>query len=226
MEKTLIVGDVHGCSDELDRLLEAAEWRRGERRLIFVGDLINKGPDSFGALELARESGALTMLGNHEAAFLRYVRHGRFGHAQFDELQERMGSDLIDWISYIQSFPLYHEEEEMIVVHAGLHPTLPLSETPGKILTRIRTWDGEGRNLDDESQPPWFDLYRGNKLVVYGHWARRGLTLRERTIGLDSGCVYGNQLSGLLLPERRLIQVQAAEMYVIPTTLPEEMDRS
>ena len=217
MEPTLIVGDVHGCAAEFAALLKAAAFGHG-MRLISVGDLINKGPDSLGALELARRNGARVVLGNHERGFLKYLDRGGTDHADFEAVRAQLGSDLDEWVAWMRALPLYLEEEDLMVVHAGLAPGRHPAETHPKILTTIRTWDSEGTILEREGDPPWFDLYHDEKLVVFGHWARLGVMVRPNAICLDSGCVYGGALTGLLLPERRLVQIGAGRVYraVVP----------
>lgn len=210
----LIVGDVHGCCGELDALLAKADFRPEQTELVFVGDLINKGPDSEGVLERAVAYRAKMVLGNHETNFLAQARTGRFRPGSMSEVAAQMGPRLGTWVDYLERQPFWLERPELLVVHAGLHPTLPLAQTPPRILTRIRTWGEDGLFMDREQDPPWYDFYQGQITVVYGHWARAGLVVRERTIGLDSGCVYGFQLSALRWPQRELIQVDAFETYV------------
>jgi len=212
VQPTLIVGDVHGCAAEFAALLGEAGFGPG-MRLISVGDLINKGPDSLGALELAHANDARVVMGNHERGFLKYLARGGSGHADFETVKTALGANLNAWVDWIDSWPLYLDEPELTVVHAGLQPGRHPSETDAGILTKIRTWDGEGENLDRPDDPPWYDFYRDDKLVVFGHWAQLGLMVRPNAICLDTGCVYGGALTGLLLPERRLISVEAGRAY-------------
>ncbi|MDJ0841721.1 MAG: metallophosphoesterase [Acidobacteriota bacterium] len=219
MRKTLIIGDVHGCSAELEDLLNAAGYD-SRMELFFVGDLINKGPDSPGVLRRAYEAGAKVVLGNHERSFLKYLRKQKEGNEHFEKVKRDMGRDLKFWVNYIQSWPLYLEQSKFLMVHAGLEPGKSPRESRPRILTNIRTWDGWGKVLEAEGDPPWYHFYTDKKLVVFGHWALRGLIERPNAVGLDTGCVYGGRLSGLLLPERRIVQVPARRVYCVPT-LPE-----
>jgi bis(5'-nucleosyl)-tetraphosphatase (symmetrical) len=208
----LVVGDVHGCSLELEDLLAKANFDPQDRQLIFVGDLIHKGPDSVGVLEIAKRYDAKIVLGNHELAFLKYVRKPA-KHKGFNQILKQMGNSASKWIAYLRQWPLFLETPDWLVVHAGLVPGQHPSESKSYLLVNMRTWDGKGDILENDEDPAWFDLYHGEKLVIFGHWARRGLVWQNRVIGLDSGCVYGNQLSAVTLPERQLIQVQAREVY-------------
>lgn len=210
----LIVGDVHGCCAELDLLLAKAAFDPSQTDLIFVGDLINKGPDSEGVLERAVQYRARMVLGNHETAFLEQARAGRFRPGGMSRVAEAMGARLGGWVDYLERQPFYLDYGDLLVVHAGLQPELPVEKTSARILTRIRTWGEGGLFIDREQDPAWYDFYQGRQTVVYGHWARAGLVVRQRTIGLDSGCVYGFQLSALRWPSRELVQVDALATYV------------
>jgi hypothetical protein len=151
--------------------------------------------------------------GNHERSLLKYLAADKRHKPLFEDLKKELGADLETWRDRIEAMPLYLETEDWLVVHAGLQPGLHPRETEARILTEIRTWDGSGAELEREQDPAWYECYEDDKLIVFGHWARRGLVWRENAIGLDTGCVYGGKLSGLLLPERRLIQVPARKVY-------------
>lgn len=211
--RTIIIGDIHGCFDELQELLKKTSFRRGVDRLISVGDVINKGPYSLKCLEALKSIGAEVVLGNHELGFLHFCKGQWAGNESFQKLMNEMGEQLGDWVSYISGFPKYIEAKNFIVVHAGLIPNEDPEFSDMQFLATIRTWDGQGKNLQSEENPAWFEFYKGSKLVVFGHWAKRGLVLRENVVGLDTGCVYGKELSALILPERQLVQVPAKQSY-------------
>ena len=219
MEKrTLIVGDIHGCLHEFERLLEKLHFVKKRDRLILVGDLINKGPFSLGVLKKARSLQCEVVLGNHENNFIRFMEGSSHPSRHFEKLKNEMGDEGEFWREWFGNLPLFIEDKNFFVVHAGIRPDAHPRETNVEILTRIRTWDGRGENLHCSTDPPWFDLYRGEKLVVFGHWASLGLMVRRNAICLDSGCVYGKKLSALVLPERRIVQVNAKRAYEeIPT---------
>ena len=214
MGKTIVVGDVHGCLIELEELLLECRYRPGLDRLIFVGDLINRGNYSLEVLLLAYSLGAECVLGNHEMALLKYARSGKSaGEGERVLLQqiEREAPYLIDWIA---SWPLFIQEANFLVVHAGVVPEYPMDQISPKILTHIRYWDPSRQRMDKHTGIPWYNFYKGRRLIVYGHWALKGLTIRSNTIGLDSGCVWGGSLSALILPEKKIVQVDAKESYV------------
>ena len=206
--RTIVIGDVHGCLAELEELLATVQHTSSDR-LIFVGDLINKGPDSLGVLRKVRSLGAEVILGNHELSFLQ-----RFDKGTEHPLFGKMGGELQDWVDWIRSWPLFIDDPSFLVVHGGIIPETPIAEIPAKVITKIRTWDGVGNDLQNSNNPPWYEFYAADKLIVFGHWAVRGLVVRDNVIGLDSGCCYGRQLSAVILPDREIVQVQAQSSYV------------
>ena len=208
--RTIFIGDVHGCLTEL-RMLIAALAITTTDRVILLGDLINRGPDSVGVVSYVYHAGFECLMGNHEDEYL-----SRGKEDKYLRLREQLGPRLHRWI---EGLPLYLETADFLAVHAGLQPGCPPSRTRRKILLNIRTWDGEGRDLRNPENPPWYASYTGDRPVFYGHWARAGLTLRETTFGLDSGCVYGRQLSAWILEEDRLVQIPAQKAYYVPPEL-------
>lgn len=215
--RTLIVGDVHGCFDELLELLWRCDYTMGRDRLILLGDLINKGPKSLEVLRFARDNSVEVILGNHELAFLQFIKaESQYATPQLKTLRDQMGDRLPEWVDWIQNWPTFLEEEDFLVVHAGLVPNRPPEATPLEILTNLRTWDNQNQRMGLPHHTPWYHLYDEDKLVVYGHWAVQGLNVRVNTIGLDDGCVYGRTLCALILPERRIVRVKAKQIYQIP----------
>ncbi len=213
-KRTLIIGDVHGCDKELAKLLKTVSADPKTDNILFIGDLINKGPSSRGAWELYREFEGQSILGNHELSLLELVegkfhKHGKY----FDALQKNFGRYFADFVKDVHQWPLWYEDHDLMLVHAGLVPGLHPDQSDPWHLVTIRTWDGSGEDLKNPDNPPWFDFYAGDDLVVFGHWAALGGLDRPRVIGLDTGCVYGGKLSCLILPERKIVSVPAKRAY-------------
>ena len=219
-KRSIIVGDVHGCFDELLDLLRNCAFDSVEDRLIFVGDLINKGPKSLETLNFVRDGNFEVTMGNHDLKFLRGCKKNKPLGLELEKLKSQLQPNLEGWLSWMETWPHFIETPDFFVVHAGLVPQQHPSQTPIKILANIRHWDGKGLNLNNDQDPAWHELYKEKKLVVYGHWALQGLHIKENSIGLDSGCVYGRQLSAVILPEREIIQVQAHATYISIPELP------
>lgn len=204
-KRTIFIGDVHGCLTELKDLVHEIKPTSLDR-VILLGDMINRGPHQPEVVRYVYEKGFECLLGNHEYHYVSAWRHNK----KYREIYENIGFDIHKWILRLPSFI---ETPQFIAVHAGLEPNKHPSKSPVEILSNIRTWDGVGQDLRNPKNPPWYEFYKGEKPVFYGHWAKEGLNIRENTIGLDSGCVYGNALSAYILETRSLIQVQSLKVY-------------
>lgn len=213
MRKTFVLGDVHGCFKEFLALLKKADYTAQTHRLILVGDIINRGPYSLEMLEWVKKQRVEMVRGNHEQSFINGVRKNGYLSPVFKTLKKDMKTDLNKWMQWLEALPLYIEEEDFLVVHAGLVPGEKPKYSDPSLLMNIRTWDGKGKDIKNEFNPPWYSYYKSSKTVIYGHWANQGLNVRKNTIGLDTGCVYGYELSGVLLPERKILQVPAIKNY-------------
>lgn len=211
--RTIIIGDVHGCFDEVQDLLRKTGFTPTKDRLIFVGDLINKGPKSLEVLQFVRSNNYEAVMGNHELGFLKYLETGKTRHLGFETLAGEMQNAVEDWAQWIAALPPFIEEKDFLVVHGGLIPGEHPSKSDMNQLARIRTWDGKGLDLNNPNHKPWFEFYTDTKLVVFGHWALRGLVKRPNAIGLDTGCVYGKELSAVILPEKKIVSVKAKKVY-------------
>lgn len=214
MGRKIFIGDVHGCYEELIELVAKCRYSPGSDQLHFVGDLINKGPYSREVLEFAYNNHAKVVIGNHELALIKLVESGQKKASSLDVVKLSLGKDLEFWIEWLKQLPTFIEEEDFILVHAGLIPGSAPNEEDREVLTHIRTWDGQGLDLNNENNPAWYDLYTGQKTVIFGHWAKRGLTHKEHIVGLDSGCCYGKELSAYILEENQIVQVKAKRAYV------------
>lgn len=231
----LFVGDIQGCAAELADLLRAAGFDPARHLLLPLGDTVNRGPDAAGVLRLLREHRAEPLQGNHERWLLAAAARGkaprnRHGGSGWHQLATAgLLEEALRWMSH---WPPLREGEGWIAVHAGLHPSLPPRETPPEFLTEVRYCNAAGERPAEpdgtlgDAPPgfrPWFDFYRGPRTAIFGHWARLGLIERERLYGLDTGCVYGQALTGLWWPERRLVQVPSRQPRVHDVTGPDRL---
>lgn len=215
MGRSIIFGDIHGCHEEWQDLMEKLAVTADDR-LISVGDLIFKGPSTAKTLDLAmRLPNLRCILGNHEFYLLKGWKdnhlHTLTGYHAV--AYEEMKSKFETYIRFIAAWPFYLEDQDFIVVHAGLRPGIPLHQQAPLDLTHLRTIGEENK--------PWFEFYEGAKPVVFGHWARRGLTVRSNAIGLDTGCVYGGELSAVVFPSQEIVSVKARKIYSSFTPKPD-----
>jgi hypothetical protein len=221
MERTLVVGDVHGCVDELRDLMKAAGFQRGDR-LVLAGDLVAKGPDSHAVLQLLREEKGLAVLGNHDAHALKARQHADDRDLKPERRQLLDTLSAADW-DQLEALPLFlrlgperEGEADTAVVHAGAVPGVPLEKQDREHLITLRSVKKSGEPSKRIEGTPWAALWQGPERLVFGHDAVRGLQQYPMATGLDTGCVYGGRLTGLLLPERRLLSVPAHHAYVKP----------
>ena len=217
MGKTLIIGDVHGCSNELRDLLHACGYAEGDR-VIFVGDLVAKGPDSRGVLELYRTLGAQSVRGNHDQAVLRWQDPAaRKAAPERGPHHLRLARELSseDWAT-LRSLPLWLRLPELglLIVHGGIVPSVPLEEHDPELLMNMRTLrpDGTGSRRPEDGVL-WGSRWAGPERVVFGHHATAGLQQHPLATGLDTGCVYGKELTALVMPEDRIVSVPARSAY-------------
>jgi predicted phosphodiesterase len=215
MGRTILVGDVHGCVDELRALLEQCEHSKDDQ-VILVGDLVAKGPDSAGVVQFARESGFGAVLGNHDEHVLTVAKQGapsgkREHHAL---VAATLGASDLEWLG---DRPLWMAPRvagwNVLVVHGGFIPGVPLSAQPRKYLLNLRSIHEDGSPSRRIDGAPWASLWKGPAHVVFGHDALRGLQQHAFATGLDTGCVYGQRLTALILPENRIVSVAAKRAY-------------
>jgi len=209
--RTIVVGDIHGCYDELIALLEKAKFSADDH-LISVGDLITKGPKNREVLELFMSDKRLTtVIGNHDLQ-LRRRWNGEdveLKPAQ-KETHKELKPDREAFCSFLNRLPFMIDLGTHLVVHAGVRPNVELfSQTTGD-LTRLRTLGGD---RESEDGTPWYDEYRGDKVVLFGHWPAPEPRRGKKAIGLDTGCVYGYNLTAYIIESDEFVSVKAEKAY-------------
>lgn len=240
MGRRIFVGDIQGCREELEALLEAARFDPSADRLMPLGDLVGRGPDALGTLRLLVGLGAEPVLGNHDLHTLRAAAGVRRPRPS-DRIDGLLAADdcdeLMDWL---RAQPFLRLEPDYLLVHAGLHPLWsnpevrlaladPVSEHPhSTFATRVRYCSPTGERPDgDESVAPpppfapWYSFYdpaqHGGRRAVFGHWSQRGLVDEPQALGLDTGCVWGRELTAWIPEERRFVAVRARRAHASPT---------
>lgn len=229
-----IIGDIHGCRSELETLLkklgydlDAGKHPNG-RKVVFLGDLVDRGPDIPGVLRLVmrlvQSGAALCVPGNHEMKLLRKLRGRdvRLTHglaetmAQFEREPPEFIQEVAQFIDDLVSHYVL-DDGKLVVAHAGMKASMQ-GRGSGKV--RDFALYGETTGETDEFGLPvrynWAAEYRGRALVVYGHTPVPEPEWLNGTINVDTGCVYGGHLTALRYPERELVSIPAEKVWCEP----------
>ncbi len=216
--RIIAIGDIHGCHQEFAELLDRLALTKDDR-LILVGDLVNRGPDSCKVIDLARQHRAVSLLGNHELRLLTYKKNGTPASAIARETDADTFRKLRpeDW-TYLEEMPLTHYIPELntVFVHGGFLPGEPWQRQPASVVTHIQSIKADGKpckRSDAPYAPAWADLWNGPPFVVYGHTPRPEVYKRKWSVGIDTGCAMGGCLTAYILPEKRFVQVKARRRY-------------
>ncbi|MEU8932930.1 polynucleotide kinase-phosphatase [Streptomyces sp. NPDC048409] len=227
-----IVGDVHGCSLELEALLAKLGYADGVhpegRTAVFVGDLVDRGPDSPGVLRrvmsMVGSGNALCVPGNHENKYGRHLKGRKVQHTHgLAETIEQMAGESEEFTRQVREFIdglVSHyvlDGGRLVVCHAGL-PEKYHGRTSGRVRSHALYGDTTGET-DEFGLPvryPWAEDYRGRAAVVYGHTPVPEASWLNNTICLDTGAVFGGKLTALRWPERELVDVPAERVWYEP----------
>ncbi|MGW0334655.1 polynucleotide kinase-phosphatase [Streptomyces sp. NPDC003011] len=227
-----IIGDIHGCSAELEALLGTLGYADGThpdgRTAVFVGDLVDRGPDSPGVLRrvmsMVASGDALCVPGNHENKYGRHLRGRKVqpthGLAETIEQMEGESEEFKQRVrEFIDGLVSHYvlDGGRLVVCHAGL-PEKYHGRTSGRVRSHALYGDTTGET-DEFGLPvryPWAEDYRGRAAVVYGHTPVPEATWLNNTICLDTGAVFGGKLTALRWPERELVDVPAQRVWYEP----------
>ena len=234
------IGDVHGCFDELVTLLEELEYSitadgstyhvqpPADRKAVFVGDLVDRGPKSTDVLRLVMgmvDAGqAICVPGNHDVKLQRALKGNRvkIAHGLAETLEQleaespEFREQVADFI-YKRTSHYILDDGEIVVAHAGMK-----EELQGRASSVVRDFAlyGETTGETDEFglpvRYPWAREYRGKAMVVYGHTPVPEPEWLNRTINIDTGCAFGGELTALRYPELEIVAVPAAQVYAQP----------
>ena len=214
MNKTYVIGDIHGCSQALDDLLKIMEPIHQDDTIIFIGDYIDRGPDSKGVvdiiLNLRKKYGkTITLMGNHEFMFANALKDigvtdflAMGGDATFnsygialDTLQDIHTKIPREHLIFFQELLPYWEDQNNIYVHAGLQPGVHLTQQSMDWLLWARE---DFINL----------TYNFGKKVIFGHTPFDKPKTDDNKIGIDTGAVYGGHLTCLILPDMDFLSIE------------------
>jgi serine/threonine protein phosphatase 1 len=211
----IAIGDIHGCAKSLDGLMRELEPTEDDH-LIFIGDYIDRGPDSKGVIDrlikLGGEFKCTFLRGNHEDLLLGYLDRGEYDifamNGGISTLSSYMTGDgemdiPEDHIQFVRDTEMYLETDEYLIVHAGLRPDMTVAENIEEGNPEVFLWE---RSHLKESNLPW------EKTVVCGHTPQAQPMNEPQLVNIDTGCVYYaypsmGYLTAVRLPERQFIAV-------------------
>jgi hypothetical protein len=237
MGRVILIGDLHGCLKEAEELLEKCE-ARPEDHVLFLGDLIDRGPDSAGCVNLAmrieeRQGKPACILGNHEEKMLFYEDiKARKGHVNVDiptHIETRMQLRPLHY-DYFRRMPKFirFPEHNVVAVHAGVYPGRPIEKQTDRHLLHIQSikpFDQHGNPRQDKDAdksmwpsrvPPaeqaewkfWTHYWNGPERIAFGHSVLNKPLITDRVIGIDGGACFGLELWAYVLPDNQLISVK------------------
>lgn len=217
-----VIGDAHGCRDELEELIDNIKYDQNNDTLVSLGDIVDRGPAPAECFQLLMRKQATMVRANHEDRLLRWRKKERaiaegdkkkndihlspVHQASMDDLNNHPNAQNI-W-KYIEEAPLFYHFEVMgkkyAVCHAGIHPTFRFNTDP-KLVMRIRNLHPETLNPitykagKEESGIYWADLYDGPETIIFGHNVFEEPTVFPFARGIDCGAVYGGSLIALIV---------------------------
>lgn len=227
------IGDVHGCMDELWDLLKILGYRRDmviyprqDRKLVFVGDLNDRGPKSVDVLRvvmgLCKEGTALAVTGNHDDKLRRFLKGNKVQpkHGLQETLNalsketDSFRNELLEWLNSLP-YRLMLNDGKVLVAHAGLPEKMHLAIESGRVRDYALYGDVNGKT-DERGLPirkDWAKDYSGSRIVVHGHVVVREPDIRNNVYNIDTGCCFGGKLTALRYPEMELVSVPALATY-------------
>jgi protein phosphatase len=239
MMKFDIIGDIHGCYDELLALIQKLDYsmqdgipvHSDDRHLAFVGDAMDRGPDSLKTLRLLfdmQDAHALNYSpGNHCNKLYRYAKgnHVQLTHglettaAEINALSKEQRKQFLNrYRQFYEGLPLYQtlNSGELIIAHAGISERLlgiPYSE---KVRIFVLYGDITGKQLPNGKpvRRDWAKHYKGQACIVYGHTPVKEARFLQNTVNIDTGCVFGGKLTAIRYPEMEIISVPSQQPFL------------
>ncbi|WP_243291368.1 bis(5'-nucleosyl)-tetraphosphatase PrpE [Bacillus sp. FJAT-47783] len=233
-----IIGDIHGCFQEFKELTVRLgfQWKDGipthseGRKLVFVGDLADRGPESLKVIDVVyrviNEKHGHYVPGNHCNKLYRFflgnpvkIAHGlETTVAEYEQLDRNKQQDMRKkFMSLYENAPLYAvlDNGRLVVAHAGIREDY-IGKKGSKVKTFVLYGDITGKTNPDGTpeRRDWAKLYKGEAFIVYGHTPVMKPRIINNTVNIDTGCVFGNQLTAFRYPEKEIVSVPSTMPYV------------
>lgn len=225
--QALVIGDIHGCYEELQELIQKSGLSEGDL-IVSIGDCVDRGPDTPAVLRYFNEQkNAQLIMGNHERKHVRASRHEvKLSRSQIISKMQ-FGEEYPKALEFMGDLPIYLDLPEALVVHGYFEPGLPVEQQLPSVLCGTM---GGDKHLTEHYSQPWYELYDGSKPILVGHQNYSGtdqpFVYQDRVFGLDTDCVTGKSLTGLVLPSFRFVSVpsranhwlQVRQLYTPPVS--------
>ncbi|MEO1953772.1 MAG: metallophosphoesterase family protein [Campylobacterales bacterium] len=208
--RLIVYGDIHGCLNELIKLRSKIDIKPNDIE-VCVGDIITKGYNSIGVLDYLIQNDIKSVLGNHEDKLIRYLEHekeNKKNPIKLDSDEKNIIKNLTkEHLNYLHSLPVYLKFSNITIVHGGLQNHTVLSRLTKKSIQkvlRLRYVDENGnfvsKGQENKKCSFWADVYDGNQgFVIHGHRWMQTVHIHKNAIGIDTGCVYGNKLTAIVI---------------------------
>ncbi|MFL6493666.1 MAG: metallophosphoesterase [Nitrososphaera sp.] len=227
-KEVAIIGDIHGCYDEVNQLLDAIDWSPTSHVLIMTGDLIDRGPKIKETLTFARNTSSVyTLMSNHEQKLLRYLQDGHIQSSALVKTIQQCGDAFLkepSFLKWLESLPwIVRFADNSYVVHAGIRPDRPINKQHKDHCIYIRTWNPVTRKISNEGLDPWWYEYpylyssqrehsAGQIKIFFGHQRHDKAWVSHWACALDGGAVFGGALRAYVL-NRGIVEVSAKRVY-------------
>jgi predicted phosphodiesterase len=222
-ERSIFIGDIHGCYEELKKLLKKINYSPEKDRLISLGDLIHKGPKSAKVIRFFHKNNIEVIMGNHDWTFYQTLLGKNEMYNEAKKILKKLELSQEELITWFQSMPFYIEGQDFIAVHGALNPSeKKFYKTSPEEMLFGRYYDSKSKSVlsraKNKKEPhisPWYKAYpesfSQNKTIIFGHWANPEAIIYKRFRGLDTGCCYGGHLSCYILPDDEIVQVKSKQ---------------
>lgn len=227
MTRTIFIGDLHGCRHEAEELLDACKATPADH-VIFLGDLVDRGPDSAGCIDLAmrieaRQGRPAAILGNHEEKHLDYEaireRLGRLPKEVPSSHLSTRAQLRPEHFAYLRRLPLFLRvpEHNTVAVHAGAFPGRPIEQQTPRHLLHIQSicppnersmWPSRVPHAERDKWPFWSTLWTGPERLIFGHSVLDRPLVTDKVVGIDGGACFGRELWAFIAPDNRIVSVK------------------
>ncbi|RHX94817.1 serine/threonine protein phosphatase [Leptospira yasudae] len=206
--RDIIIGDIHGCYEELILLLKEVGYTKNDR-IISVGDIVDRGPDSLKVYEFFKGNPQhVVVMGNHENKHVNQV----LSYSQ-EIVKLQFGDRYSEFLKWAKDLPCYFETDSAIIVHASLEPDVALEEQRKEVL--IGSTSGEKYLTNKYGLEDWTNLYKTQKPILFGHRVVGDIVQKygDNIYGIETGACFGGYLSAITLPDFKIFSIKSPKNY-------------